>query len=166
MKKLVITLTAAAAIVVPAAQSADNPGVSPDDRSQPRATSTALLPGSTSPDDRAVSRAASPELRSNAQGPDDRAVSRATVDVPETTPVLLSNAQGPDDRAVSRATVDLPKPTPVQIIVRRPHGFDWAAATTGAAAAAGFAAILAALSLLAVRYRRSAGPGTPTVESA
>jgi hypothetical protein len=142
MKKLVITLTAAAAIVVPAAQSAENPAVSPDDRSQARATSTALLPGSTSPDDRAFSRAALPALQSNAQGPDDRAVSRATVDIPET-------------------------PTPVQVIVRQPHGFDWSAATTGAAAATGFAAILAALSLLAVRYRRSEGPGaTPTVESA
>ena len=142
MKKLVITVAAAAAIIVPAAQSADNPVVSPDDRSQARATSSALLPGSTSPDDRAVNRASSPALQ--------------------------SQTQGPDDRAVSRATVDLRKvPTPVQVIVRQPDGFDWSAATTGAAAATGFAAILAALSLLAVRYRRSAGPGsTPTVESA
>ena len=143
MKKLVITLTAAAAIIVPAAQSADNQAVSPDDRSQARATSTALLPLSASPDDRAFNRGSSP--------------------------VLHPQSQGPDDRAVTRATVDLRKiPTPVQVIVRQPHGFDWSAATTGAAAATGFAAILAALSLLAVRNRRSAGPGatTPTVESA
>jgi hypothetical protein len=142
MKKLVITITAAAAIIVPAAQSADNRVVSPDDRSQARATSTALLPISASPDDRDYSRASSP--------------------------VQQSRSQGPDDRAVTRATVDLRKiPTPVQVIVRQPHGFDWGAATTGAAATIGFAAILAALSLLAVRNRRSAGPGaTPTVESA
>jgi hypothetical protein len=164
MKKLVITFAAAAAIVVSAAQSADNRIVSPDDRWQSRAT--ALLPSSTSPDDRAFSRAVSPALQSSTEGPDDRAVSRATIDLPEPTPVLQSNSQGPDDRAVSRATVDLPTPTPVQVIVRQPHGFDWTAATTGAAAGTGFAAILAALSLLAVRSRRSAGPGTPTVESA
>jgi hypothetical protein len=141
MKKLVITLAAAAAIIVPAAQSADNPVVSPDDRSQARATSTALLPGSTTPDDRGLSRATSPALRSNTQAPDDRAVSRATVDFPET-------------------------PTPVQVIVHQPDGFDWSAATTGAAAATGLAAILAALSMLALRYRRERLGTSPTVESA
>jgi hypothetical protein len=142
MKKLVITLAAAAAIIVPAAQSADNAVVGPDDRSQSRATSAALLPGSTSPDDRAFDRASSPALE--------------------------SQTQGPDDRALSRATVDLRKvPTPVQVIVRQPDGFDWSSATTGAAAATGFAAILAALSLLAIRYRRTGGPGSiSTVESA
>ena len=90
MKKLVITLTAAAAIIVPAAQSADNQVVSPDDRSQARATSTALLPVSASPDDRAFNR-------------DHRRC-------------CTRSAQGPDDRAVTRATVDLRKiPTPVQV---------------------------------------------------
>jgi hypothetical protein len=142
MYKVVITLATAAAIFVPAAQSADNHIVSPDDRSQARATSPALLPNSPSPDDRAFNRAASPALQ--------------------------SETQGADDRALSRATVDLPKaPTPVQVIVRQPHGFDWGSATTGAAAASGFAAILAALALLAVRSRRSEGPrATPTVGSA
>jgi hypothetical protein len=141
MKKLVITLAAAAAIIVPAAQSADHQVVSPDDRSQARATSTALLPGTTSPDDRAFNREAAPARQAQTQAPDDRAVSRATVDLPKT-------------------------PTPVQVIVHQPDGFDWSAATTGAAAATGFAAILAALSLLAVRYRRDRPGTSPTVESA
>ena len=135
MIKLVITLAAAAAIIVPAAHGADNQIVGPDDRSQPRATSPALLPDSPSPDDRAFNRAVSPALQPQSQGPDDRALPRET-------------------------------PTQVQVIVRQPHGFDWADAATGAAAAIGFAAIVAALALLAARSRRSQGPSpTPKVES-
>jgi hypothetical protein len=142
MKKVVITLAAAAAIIAPAAQSAGNPVVSPDDRSQPRATSPALLPASPSPDDRSFNRAASPELQPRAQGPDDRALPRATVDTRQT-------------------------PTPVQVIVRQPHGFDWGDATTGAGAAIGFAAILSALALVAARSRRTQEPrATSTVGSA
>jgi hypothetical protein len=140
--KLVITLAAAAAVLVPAAQSAGSRVVSPDDRSQARATAPALLPSSESPDDRAFDRSVSPALQRQTQAPDDRAFSRATVD--------------------RRAT-----PTPVQVVVRRPNGFDWASATTGAAAATGLAAILAALALLGLRARRSEGPhATPTVGSA
>ncbi|MEP6909502.1 MAG: hypothetical protein ABI896_03610 [Actinomycetota bacterium] len=141
MYKLVITLTAVAATIVPAAQSAGNQIGSPDDRSQARATSSALLPGSPNPDDRTFNRATSPVLQPQSLGADDRALPRATVDV-------------------RRA------PAPVQVIVRQPRGFDWVDATTGAVAAGGFAAILAALSLIA-RSRRSEAPGaTPTVESA
>jgi hypothetical protein len=142
MNKLVITLFAAAAIIAPAAQSADNHIVSPDDRPQARATSPALLPDGPSQDDRPFNRATSPALQPHALGPDDRALPRATVDIPET-------------------------PTPVQVIVRERHGFDWGDATTGAAAAIGFAAIFAALALLVARSRRSQGPrATPTVGSA
>jgi hypothetical protein len=140
MNKVVITL-AAAAIIVPSAQAADNQIVGPDDRSQARATSPALLPDSPSPDDRPFNRAVSPALQPHAQGPDDRPLPRATGDILET-------------------------PTQVQVIVRQPHGFDWADAATGAAAAIGFAAIVAALALLAARSRRSQRPRpTPTVES-
>jgi hypothetical protein len=141
MVKLVITLAATAAVIVPATQAADNQIVGPDDRSQPRATSPVLLPDSPSPDDRSFNRAMSPALQPQALGPDDRALPRATVDIREPL-------------------------TPVQVIVRVGHGFDWADAATGAAAAIGFAAILAALALLAARSRRSQGPpATPTVES-
>jgi hypothetical protein len=142
VNKLVITLFAAAAIIAPVAQSADNHFVSPDDRPQARATSPALLSGNPSPDDRPFNRATSPALQPHALGPDDRALPRRTVEIRET-------------------------PTPVQVIVRKGNGFDWVDATTGAVAASGFAAILAALALLVARSRRSQRPrATPTVGSA
>lgn len=112
----------------------------PDDRPLPRATSV-VLAGSVNPDDRSGNRATSPALRSRSLGADDRALSRATTDRPET-------------------------PTPVQVVVRPAHGFDWGDATTGAVAASGFAAILAALVLITGRYRRGQGPqASPTVGS-
>ncbi len=127
MMKWIVSALVATAIAAPAAQAADR-GVSPDDRSVSRATSPTLQAQSTSPDDRALNRATSPALRAPNLGADDRALPRATVDIRET-------------------------PQPVQVIVRQPRGFDWGDALTGALAAGGLAAVLAALAIFGLRRR-------------